>query len=72
MKNFIWIWIITSDEEISVFLQSLAVFSHHVVKAEVQLIEGESLLGVCSSFSCWVVVRLLQRTQGYLEPVITF
>lgn len=50
----------TGDEEVSVLLQSLAVLADHVVQTQVQLVKGESLLCVGSSFSRRVVVSFLR------------
>lgn len=50
---------LTSYEEISMFFQCLAVLADHMVQAEIQLVKGERLLCVGSSFSCWVVVSFL-------------
>lgn len=52
---------LTSDEEIPVLFQSLAVFADHVIQTQVQLIKGEGLLCVCSSFSGRIVVSFLQH-----------
>lgn len=50
---------LTSNEEVSMFFQCLAVLANHVIQAEIQLVKGESLLRVGSSFSRWVVVSFL-------------
>lgn len=58
------IQMLTSDEEVSMLFQSLAVLSDHVIQAKVQFVEGERLLRVRSRFSCWVVISFL-RTKKY-------
>lgn len=49
----------TCDEEVAMFLQSLAVLAHYVVESQVQLVEGQSLLRVRCRFPCGVVVGFL-------------
>lgn len=52
---------LTSDKEISMLFQSLAVLADHVIQAQVKLVKGERLLRVGSSFSCRVIVSFLRR-----------
>ena len=57
-------WVtVTCNEEVSMLLQSLAVLADHMVKTQVQLVEGQGLLGVGSRFTCWIVVSFLWRSE---------
>ena len=54
-----WVSRVTCYEEVSMLLQSLTVLADHMVKTQVQLVEGQGLLGVGSRFTGWVVVSFL-------------
>lgn len=51
---------LTSDEEISMLFQSLTVLADHMIQTEVELVKGERLLRVGSSFSRRVIVSFLK------------
>lgn len=56
--------VLTCDQEVAMLLQRLTIFAHYVVQAQIQLIEGQCLLGVSSCLSSWVIICFLETRDG--------